>query len=271
MKFIVYLTCILIFCAYVWLLVPILESGASSFNFDYLSLEPTNLGRSGGIGPIITNTILINLFAVSIVLIIGMPTALYIVQSETTSFKMALELCLDLLAATPSIIFGLFGFAFFARSLGLGYSILSGSLSLSIMILPFIIRIFVDILKESHLTYWNSAKTIGLSSYVYTFKILLPNKLPSLVSALILAWTKAMSETAVLLFTAGYATRWIESPLDSGRSLGVHIYELSMNISGGEQMANQSAFVLLSVTMIFIFIARIFLWSFKPWHKQIMH
>lgn len=235
------------------ILGPIIWQGWPALNWQYLTTAPATMGREGGIAPILVSTIWINVFAVTIAFVIGIPTALLVARSNV---QRGLPFMLDILAGTPSIVFGLFGHAFFVMALGLGYSLLAGALTLSLMILPLFVRLVADALEQIPVELKLAAASLGVRESTFSFRISIPYVWPAITAALILSWTRSIGEAAALLFTAGYSMRWPESLLDSGRPLAVHIFDLSLNISGADQMAYQAAFVLILLTVGFVIFSR---------------
>lgn len=130
------------------ILVPVFREGVPGLSLTFLTDEPRMMGREGGIRPLLVSTVLVNGFAVVFVLLIGLPTsfalALMHFKDSFGRSRLFLRRALDLLTGTPSIVFGLFGHAFFCRYLGLGYSILAGALTLSLMVLPTFVRFCED-------------------------------------------------------------------------------------------------------------------------------
>jgi phosphate transport system permease protein len=156
----------------------------------------------------------------------------------------------DLLASVPSIVFGLFGMVFFSQTLGLGFSILSGGLTLACMILPLLVRTTLTALESLPSDLRPTAAGLGLSKTTTTARLLLPAALPGIVIGITLGVGRALSETAALLFTSGYSTRMPGSLSDSGRALSVHIYDLALNVANGGPMASSSALVLLALILV---------------------
>jgi phosphate transport system permease protein len=221
------------------------HSGVLSFHFLFSDVE--SAGREGGILPVLVSTSLIVLTCsiVSIPIALGSAYFLFFFSRLNSSFTGLLRICLDVLASTPSIVFGLFGSAFFCIYLKFGFSILSGGLTLACMVLPAAIRMCEEGLANVPEEYRLNGAALGLSKTSLFFHVLLPAALPTLSAAMLLSIGRALSETAALLFTSGYVLRMPESLLDSGRSLSIHIYDLAMNIPGGDQNAYRSAAVLL--------------------------
>lgn len=242
---------VLVTGVFVWLVGDLLYNGAATLSPTFLIEEPQNAGRDGGIGPILVSTSLIVSVAIAVSLPIGLGTS--ILLAEFTSQKSVLgrfvRRSLDVLAAVPSIVFGLFGNVFFCKLLGLGFSILSGGLTLALMILPILIRATEEGFRSVPDDLRKSAAALGLSRTTTLIEVLLPVAMPGLIVGIVLGMGRAIAETAALIFTSGYVDRMPESLLDSGRALSIHIFDLSMNVSGGDQSAYASALVLLSVLL----------------------
>ncbi|GJL59622.1 MAG: phosphate transport system permease protein PstA [Nitrospirales bacterium] len=237
---------------FIWIMGDLLWNGWDQLSFSFVFSAPQNAGREGGIGPILISTLLIVGVCMGTAVPMGLGTALFL--SEYTRHDHVLGRLirgsLDVLAGVPSIVFGLFGNALFCQILGLGFSILSGGLTLACMVLPILIRTveesFHAISQEQRL----SAAALGLSKTTTIRRILLPAALPGLLVGIILGLGRAVAETAALIFTSGYVARMPESLMDSGRSLAVHIYDLAMNVAGGNPHAYATALVLVGLVFI---------------------
>lgn len=237
----------LVTATFCWLLGDIVWHGLSHVSWTFLTAPPENAGRRGGIGPILVSTSLILGVCLAVSLPIGIGTAVFL--SEFTSdqglFGRMTRRSLDVLSGVPSIVFGLFGNAFFCKTLGLGFSILSGGLTLACMVLPILIRSTEEGFRAVPVSYRLSAAALGLSRSTTLIHLLLPAAVPGLLVGLVLGIGRAIAETAALIFTSGYVDRMPESLLDSGRALSIHIFDLSMNVSGGDANAYASALVLV--------------------------
>ncbi len=248
----IWLTATLVSGVFVWLLVDILIHGLSQLSWSFLVEAPKNAGRSGGIGPIIVSTVLI--LGVAMVTAVPLSLATAVLLSEFTRhdsvFGRLVRRSLDVLAGVPSIVFGLFGNAFFCIYLGLGFSILSGGLTLACMVLPLLIRTAEEGLQATPNDYRLAAAGLGMSRSATLVHLLLPNAAPALIAGLMLSLGRAIAETAALIFTSGYVDRMPDSLFDSGRALSVHIYDLSMNVAGGDANAYSSALVLILLLLI---------------------
>lgn len=236
-----------------WIIWDLLRLGLSSLSWSFLTGEVAGGGRSGGIGPVLVSTILIVVSALAFAIPPGVGCAIWLSEFVRHGSRPARVITggVDLLASVPSIVFGLFGMSFFCQILGLGFSILSGGLTLACMILPLLVRTTLSALQSLPADLRPAAAALGLTEATTIGKILLPAALPGIVVGVTLGVGRALAETAALIFTSGYATRWPGSPTDSGRALSVHIYDLAMNIPNGSAAASASALVLL-VLIVFI-------------------
>ncbi|MCI0653549.1 MAG: phosphate ABC transporter permease PstA [Methylococcaceae bacterium] len=237
---------------FVWVLADLVLKGASLLSWSFLIEAPSNAGRGGGIGPILLATLLILAVALGVAIPLGLTVAIWLSEFAPRGNRSGqmIRLSLDSLAGVPSIVYGLFGNAFFCVLLGLGFSILSGGLTLACMILPVFIRTCEFGLSAVNDEWRKGALALGMCRSTAVWHILLPAASPAILAGLVLGVGRATAETAALLFTSGYVDRWPESLLDSGRALAVHIYDLSMNVSGGDQAAYTSAFVLIVLIVV---------------------
>ncbi len=242
----------LVTAALLWLLSDVFWHGVGQVNWEFLTAPPRNAGRDGGIGPILVSTGLIVGVCLGVSIPLGVGTAVMLAEfTENSSILGRLvRLSLDVLAGVPSIVFGLFGNAFFCKTLGMGFSILSGGLTLACMVLPILIRSTQEGFRGVPDEIRRSAAALGLSRTATLWELLLPAAMPGLVVGLLLGLGRAIAETAALIFTSGYVDRMPASLLDSGRALSVHIYDLAMNVSGGEPHAYASALVLMGFLVL---------------------
>jgi phosphate transport system permease protein len=234
------------------LLYSLFKNGAAYLSWDFLIDEPARSGRKGGIFPILVSTCLLLLVAMVVAVPSGLAAA--ILLSEVTRkgnlLSRAVSVSLDILAGVPSIVYGLFGNAFFCVYLGMGFSILSGGLTLACMVLPIFVRTaesgFIAVQDEWRM----GAAALGMSKFSTLVNILLPAAAPAITVGLVLGIGRALAETAALIYTSGYVDRLPDSLMDSGRALSVHIYDLSMNVPGAEHNAYASALVLILLLLI---------------------
>ena len=179
--------------------------------------------------PAIVSTILM----VAIVLVISVPlgvfTAVYLVEYVKTGsrFVTVIRSAAEILAGIPSIVYGLFGMMFFRAFLGLGFSVLSGSLTMSIMMLPLIMRTTEEALKSVPNTYREGSFALGAGKLRTVFRIILPGAMPGIFAGIILSIGRVVGESAALIFTAGTILQIPTSLFDSASTLTVHMWRLS--------------------------------------------
>ena len=243
------------FAMLLWPLFTVFSNGFQVLSWEFLLTSPADAGRNGGIAPILVSTLAIVLVSLAAALPLAFGVAVMLTEGfnpEGWSARI-LRCSLDILAGIPSVVFGLFGLSFFCRQLGLGYSILAGGLTLACMILPTLARSMAFSLESAALAPRSGGAALGLSRQSVLWHVLVPVALPGICAGIVLALTRALAETAVLLFTSGYADRMPESLFDSGRSISVHIYDLSTNVPGGTPNAYGSALALLLLLALLSF------------------
>ncbi len=237
--------------ALLWLLGDIWIQGIDAITWQFLTTPPLNAGRAGGIAPILASTAWIVGVCLAVSLPLGVGTAIWLAEfsDRTSGLGRAVQFSLAVLAGVPSIVFGLFGNAFFSKTLGLGFSILSGGLTLACMVLPILIQATQAGLRAVPDDYRRSGAALGLSRTALLWQLLLPAALPGIEVGVLLGFGRAIAETAALIFTSGYVDRWPESVWDSGRALSVHIFDLAMNVAGGETNAYGTALVVIGIVV----------------------
>jgi phosphate transport system permease protein len=231
---------------FAWLLGDLLWHGVGRLSRQFLFTLPRNAGREGGLSSILASTGLILAVCMAASIPLGVGTAVLLSEFAGEGlFARLVRRSLDVLAGVPSIVFGLFGNAFFSKVLGMGFSILSGGLTLACMVLPILIRAAEEGLRSAPQEYRLGAAALGISRTSTLIHLLLPAAVPGLMVGFVLGLGRAIAETAALLFTSGYVDRMPGSLFDSGRALTVHIYDLSMNVPGGDRSAYGAALVLI--------------------------
>ncbi len=243
---------LLVTAAFCWLLWDVVSLGMEKLSWDFLSKNPKRSGREGGIFPMIISTLLILGVAIVVVVPIGLGCAIWLSEfsRRDSRARYYFGMALDTLAGVPSIVFGLFGYAFFCGFLDMGFSILSGGLTLACMMLPILIRTAEVGLAAVPDDWRRSGAALGISRVRLLRTVLLPYAAPAITAGLLLAIGRATGETAALIFTSGYVDRMPSSLNDSGRALAVHIYDLSMNVLGGDKAAYSTALVLITLIVI---------------------
>ena len=251
----VWLAAVLVAGVFFWLLGDLIMHGFSKLSLSFLIDAPQNSGRDGGIAPILVSTLLILGVALLATIPLGLGTAVYLSEYTSGTTAQSIRMSLNVLAGVPSIVFGLFGNALFCIWLGMGFSIWSGGLTLACMMLPLFIRSTEAGLSAVSIEWRHGAAALGLSRAAALWYVLLPAAASAITAGLMLSIGRALAETAALIFTSGYVDRMPESLSDSGRALSVHIYDLSMNVTGGDASAYGSALVLIVMLILISSIA----------------
>jgi len=212
----------------VFIILDISIKGLPQVTFEFLVHEPQDMGRHGGILSTIVATAYITLLAIVLAAPFGVGTAIYLTEYIREGWTTRLiRFGAECLAGVPSIILGLFGFVLFVMKLGFGWSVLSGALTLGIMVLPIIIRTSEEAIKAVPQEYRQVCFSLGMSQWQAVTHIVLPTALPGITTGIMLSVGRSLGETAVLLFTAGAALRTPVSLFDSGRTMAVHFYILA--------------------------------------------
>ncbi|MEF9975539.1 MAG: phosphate ABC transporter permease PstA [Oscillospiraceae bacterium] len=207
----------------------VLVKGLAHISWSFLTSSPSALKNTIGILPNILNTLYLILLAIAIALPIGVGAAVYLTEYDVNKKLVAIiEFATETLAGLPSILYGLVGMLFFCRVLKLQTSLISGSLTLVIMILPTIIRTTQEALKTVPLSYREGAHGLGATRWYMIRTIVLPSSIDGIVTGCILAIGRIVGESAALLFTAGVGTviagNIVDAYRTSGGSLAVALY-----------------------------------------------
>lgn len=229
----------------------ILINGLSEINWEFLTQEPKRMGRQGGIYSVIVGTIYLTAVSVAISTPIGIMSAVFFAEyAGNSKWVHAVRFFTEILAGIPSIIFGLFGFAFFVIFLNMGWSILSGGLTLSMMILPTMIRTTEESLKTVPMSYREGSLSLGATKWQTIVKVVLPSCLPGILTGLILGIGRAIGETAAVMLTAGSALGIPDSIMDSARTMSVHLYILASEGLSREKTFATAALLIIVVLII---------------------
>lgn len=201
--------------------------------------------------PALINTIFMTILALSVAVPIGIGASIYLAEyaRRDKPFVSVIRIATETLSGIPSIIYGLFGALFFVKFAHMGLSLLSGAVTLSIMILPLIMRTTEEALLSVPDSYREGAFALGAGKLRTIFKIVLPSAMPGIFSGIILAIGRIVGESAALIFTAGTVAEVAKSVFSSSRTLAVHMYA----ISGEGLYVNQTyatAVVLLVLVII---------------------
>ena len=222
----VVLSAVITLTVLVALLVYILAKGIPNLKPELFEWEYNTSNVS--MMPAIINTITITLMSLLFAVPAGVCSAIYLVEyaKRGNKFIPIVRLTTETLSGIPSIVFGLFGYLFFNIYLGWSYSILGGALTLSIMILPLIMRTTEEALQAVPDAYREGSFGLGAGKLRTVFRVVLPSAVPGILSGVILAIGRIVGETAALLYPAGTAAQVADGLFSSGRTLAVHMYAL---------------------------------------------
>lgn len=227
LKALVFLSAGITFTILLLLIGYILIQGVPHLTATLFSLEFTTDNQS--VIPALINTVIMTIVSLLVAVPIGIFSAIFLVEysGKGNRFVNLVRMTTETLQGIPSIIYGLFGMLFLVYRLKLDYSILSGALTLAIMILPLIMRTTEEALKSVPDLYREGSFGLGAGKLRTVFRIVLPSAAPGILAGIILAIGRIVGETAALIYTAGTMAKVPSSLLGSGRTLAIHMYLLS--------------------------------------------
>jgi len=233
--------------ALLFVLIYIFRSQAGYLNWSFLTSVET------GILPMIVTTVYVVLVSIAIALPVGLATAIFLNEySGNSGFIRILRLAIETLAGIPSIIYGLFGLLVFCRLLSFGQSIIAGSFTLSIMILPVIIRTTEESLKSIPASFREGSLALGATKFQTIVHVVLPSALPGILTSVILAIGRVVGESAPVLLTVGLTKNMPRTIFESGRTLTIHLYYLTNEAVRPEDFG--IAFATASVLVVLVVI-----------------
>ena len=251
LKYFVYVAMGVTILSLIGILGYILINGFMAFKWSLI------FGEYSSSNPAIGFSVFTTCVMILLTLLIAAPLsifcAVYLTEYAKRKNKLVtwIRLATETLAGIPSIVFGLFGAIFFGTVMRLGYSILTGCLTVAIMLLPVIIRQTEEAIKSVPDMYREGSYGLGASKLRTVFRIVLPSAMPGILSAVILSMGRIIGETAALIFTLGSVAQFPSSLLDSSRSLAVHMY-ISTRDGGaaGREVAFFTGAVLIAVILL---------------------
>jgi len=227
---VVRLSALIITLALGGLILYIVLNGLQAISWEFLTLPPTDSMTKGGIMPAILGTLYLTTGAIAVALPLGVASAIYLSEyAKQGRFIRLIRIGINCLAGVPSVVFGLFGLGFFVVFLQFGSCILSGALTLGVLILPTIIGASEEALKAVPQTFREASLALGVSKWRTIYKIVLPLALPGILTGSILGVGRAAGETAPIMFTAAaFFTATLPSSIfDEVMALPYHIYVLA--------------------------------------------
>ena len=240
------------------IIIYLIVKGSGAINWEFLSQKPREGMKAGGIFPAIIGTIYLIIGTIIISLPIGIFSAIYLNEyAARNKFTRIIRLSIVNMAGVPSVVFGLFGLAFFVLLLKFGKSILAGSLTLAFLILPVIITTTEEALKAVPGTYRQASMALGASKWQTITKIILPQALPGIITGAVLGIGRAAGETAPIMFTVAAFSQpnLPHSIFSQVMALPYHLYALATQVTNPpEDKQWGTALVLLMIVLFFAII-----------------
>src|SRR5574344_2349128 len=233
----------------VGLVLYILFKGIPHLSPDLFTLKYTS--ENASLFPALINTCIVTILTLLITIPVGVGAAIYLAEYAKRGSKVVkvIRITTETLAGIPSIVYGLFGFLFFSTALKWGYSLLAGCCTLSIMILPVIIRTTEEAVLSVSDMYREASFGLGAGKLRTVFHAVLPSARPGRVSGIVLGMGRIVGETAALIYTAGTVAQIPENVMGSGRTLSVHLYALwCEGLATGQSYA--TAVILLAIVLL---------------------
>lgn len=239
------------------IIIYVFAKGLPVIRWSFLATASSRLKGTAGIAGNIVNTLYITLLALAVAVPVGIGSAVWLNEYAGNSrWVRVIEFATETLAGIPSIVFGMFGMVFFGTTMGLGYSILTGALTLTLMILPLITRNTQEALRAVPDSYREGAVGMGAARWYMIRTVLLPSAMPGIVTGVILAVGRIVGESAALLFTAGSGyllprpgDGFFHKILESGGTLAVQLY---LSMAGAEY---DTAFGIAALLLCIVFVA----------------
>lgn len=257
LKTLVYLSALFTVTVLVTIVGYIFMKGISGISLSFLTNEYSASGVDSGIFPMIISTLYTVGLSIVVATPIGVLSAIYL-QEYAKKGKMVstIRFATESLAGIPSIIYGLFGGIFFVVTLKMKYSILAGSLTIGIIILPVIIRTTEEALKTVPKSYREASLALGSTKFQTLYKVVLPSAIPGILSGIILSVGRVIGESAAVILTAGTVAQLPGTIFDSARTLTVHAYLLTKE-KGDISQAASIGIVLIVIVLVLNTMAKI--------------
>lgn len=246
-----------------WILGFIIYNGVGVINWEFLTSAPTEGMTSGGIFPAIVGTMYLIIGSMIFAFPLGVMSAIYTNEYAGNSWIVKfIRVMTNNLGSIPSIVFGLFGMALFVNTLGFGDSIIAGSLTLGLLVLPLIIRTTEEALKAVPDSYRTGSLALGATKLQTIRRVVLPAALPNITTGLILSIGRVSGETAPILFTvaAYFLPKLPESMYDQVMALPYHLYVIATSgtdIEASRPIAYGTALVLIFIVLFMNILATV--------------
>lgn len=245
------------------IILYVVVKGIGVISPEFIFTWPRGVNAEGGIWPTIVSTLYVTGLAMLITTPIAVLAAVYLAEyAKQGRTVRVIRYAADSLSSVPSIVMGLFGFSFFVEALGIPMSMFSAAMALSLLMLPIVMRTTEEAIRAvPRYIRWGSYG-LGATKWQTVSRVVLPWAMPRIITGIVLAMGRAVGETAVVFYTMGQAVNMPLTPLDSGRSMPVHLYLLAVE---GINMpaAYGTAFLLMVLILIFNVTARLIVRKYR--------
>jgi phosphate transport system permease protein len=250
-KTLIWSAALLVIAILLAIIIYILLKGLPTLTWQFLTEIPRDMGRSGGISSSIVGTLLVTAVAIIVATPFGVGTAVYLTEyTRENKINRIIRFSAESLSGIPSIVYGLFGFIFFVMYLNLGWSILSGGLTMAVMILPTIIRTSEEAIRTVPALYRDVSFSLGGTKWQTITKAVFPSALPGISIGIILSIGRCVAETAAVILTAGSALRMPTSLFSPARTMAVHFYILAREGISMEKAFGTAALLIILILLI---------------------
>jgi phosphate transport system permease protein len=236
------------------ILIYLLVGGLPALSWKFLTTGPSNMMRSGGIFPALVGTFLLVLGSSLVAVPLGVAGGVYLSEyARQGFFSRVIRLAVLNLAGVPSVVYGLFGLSLFVVFFKLGVSVLAGSLTLGILVLPIVISATEEAARNVPPSHRHASLALGATKWATIRHVVLPGALPGILTGAILAVSRVAGETAPIMFTAAafFLPRLPSSPLDPVMALPYHLYVLSTEVAKADpQVRLGTALVLVALVLV---------------------
>lgn len=247
-----------------FIVIYVIAQGLPAINWDFFTSEPAGgLSGDGGISSVIITTLWLVGATLVVTVPLGIGAAIYLAEYARDTWRTEIvRRGVELLAGIPSIVFGLFGLAIFVQVFDLGLSIISGSLTLACLLLPFMIRSTEEAMRSVPRSHREASLALGATRWQMVRSVVLPSALPGIITGIILCAGGAVAESACLYVVMGGSAEMPGTPLDGGRSLAVHIFYL-INETNALDKAMATGAVLMVFVLVLNIATRFLSWQYR--------
>ncbi len=242
----------------------IVSEGFKFISMDFITQETTDAGRHGGISNVISATVYLTLFSLLLAVPVSIAAAIYLQEYAIKGRILdILTSGIETLAGVPSIVFGLFGFNVFVTMFGWSWSLVSGSVTLALMGLPILTRTIMEAIRAVPQSYRDASYALGAGKWTTIIRVVIPSAMSGIITGVILSLGRIIGETAAVFLTFGSTLNSVSSIWDSGRTMPVHVYILSM-----ESVSIDNAYATATILLGVIIALNCMAYAFQAYAKR---